>query len=113
MFRRLAPLIACLAFVPGCSPVDTGDATVRWGVGLTGSCSGASLERVRVELATSDGFVVGPELGLEIAVDHLLIPIWLRMFYRPWTRATNDPSSREIDVEDYVLGFGTGIHAYF
>ena len=46
-------------------------------------------------------------------MDHLLIPIWLRMFYRPWTRATNDPSSREIDVEDYVLGFGTGIHAYF
>lgn len=58
MFRRLAPLIACLAFVPGCSPVDTGDATVRWGVGLTGSCSGASLERVRVELATTDGIVV-------------------------------------------------------
>jgi len=77
MSRRLAPLIACLAFVPGCSAVETGDATVRWGVGLTGSCSAASLERVRVELTTTDGIVVGrQDEYCETAVTHFYdIPV--------------------------------------
>lgn len=62
---------------------------------------------------TADGFVIGPELGLEIAADHVLIPIWFRLFYRPWALETSDAPNRELDVEDIVLAFGTGLHAYF
>ena len=57
MLIRLAPLVACVALLPGCSPSETGDLTVRWGVGLTGSCTGASLRHVVTELESSYGVV--------------------------------------------------------
>jgi hypothetical protein len=62
---------------------------------------------------TADGLVVGPELGIEIAADRLLIPVWLRFFYRPWS--LDDACTPDVthEAEDFVLAFGTGIHAFF
>jgi hypothetical protein len=62
---------------------------------------------------TADGFLVGPEAGLEIAVDHVLIPIWFRVFYRPWSLEPNGAPDEAIDIGDITFGFGTGLHAYF
>jgi hypothetical protein len=64
---------------------------------------------------TADGFVVAGEVGLEIAVEHIVIPIWLRPIYRPWTLETEIPetSTPDADLSDVVLAFGTGIMAYF
>ncbi|MBN1771772.1 MAG: HEAT repeat domain-containing protein [Deltaproteobacteria bacterium] len=76
----------------------------------TGPMDAPSEDRVT---ATADGLVVGPEVGLEIAVDHVLIPIWLRVFYRPWSLTTSDAPNLELDVGDVLLGFGTGLHVYF
>jgi hypothetical protein len=61
MWKRLAPLILCAAFIPGCTPSGTGDATVRWSVGLTGSCTGASLGVVVARLETTEGILVARE----------------------------------------------------
>ena len=58
MLKRLAPLLALSAFLPGCSPEGTGDADVQWSVGLTGSCSQASLGYVTAWLETRDGILV-------------------------------------------------------
>jgi hypothetical protein len=50
------------------------------------------------EKTTSDGLVVGPEVALEVAVDHVFIPIWLRLLYRPWTRTGEDTADGGFDV---------------
>ncbi|MBI5488899.1 MAG: hypothetical protein HY905_16315 [Deltaproteobacteria bacterium] len=57
MLIRLAPFVACAALLPACGPAETGDLTVRWGVGLTGTCTGASLRHVVTELESSYGVV--------------------------------------------------------
>ncbi len=58
MHKRFAPFLALLAFLPGCAPEGTGDAEVQWSVGLTGSCSQASLASVAARLETLDGTLV-------------------------------------------------------
>ncbi len=63
--------------------------------------------------ATADGFLVGPEAGLEIAVDHVLIPIWFRVFYRAWNLEPNGAPEDAVDIGDVTFGFGTGVHVYF
>ncbi|NMC72369.1 MAG: HEAT repeat domain-containing protein [Myxococcales bacterium] len=62
---------------------------------------------------SADGLVVGPELGIEIAADHLLIPVWLRFFYHPWSLDDSNTPDLAHDADDFVLAFGTGIHAFF
>jgi hypothetical protein len=58
MWKKLAALVTCTVFVSGCEPTGTGDVSVLWAVGLTGSCSDASLERVAARLETTDGILV-------------------------------------------------------
>ncbi len=64
---------------------------------------------------TIDGFVVAGEFGFEIAVDHIVVPIWLRPTYRPWSEEAEGAgtTTAETEVSDFVLGFGTGILGYF
>ncbi|MBI5500765.1 MAG: hypothetical protein HY907_11025 [Deltaproteobacteria bacterium] len=68
MLIRLAPFIACVAVLSGCGPTETGDLTVRWGVGLTGTCTGASLRRVVTELTGSYGVVERRDEGCDTGV---------------------------------------------
>lgn len=58
MLTRLVPLAVLTLFVPGCEPSGTGDVTVRWSVGLTGSCSTARLLRMRAFVETREGYEV-------------------------------------------------------
>jgi len=60
MWKRLGVLVLvlCTAFIPGCEPSGTGDVSVRWAVGLTGSCSEASLDYVVARLETDEGILV-------------------------------------------------------
>jgi hypothetical protein len=58
MALRLALLIGCTALIPGCAPSGSGDVSVRWSVGLTGSCGGAGLDLVVARLETDDGVLV-------------------------------------------------------
>jgi hypothetical protein len=61
MPKRLALLVATCVFVPGCDSPGTGDVTIGWAVGLTGSCEAADLNRVVATLTTGDGVVVARE----------------------------------------------------
>jgi hypothetical protein len=61
MWKRLTTLITCTLFVPGCEPTGTGDVNVQWAVGLSGSCSEASLGVVVARLETTDGILVARE----------------------------------------------------
>jgi hypothetical protein len=60
MWKGLAVLVlaVCTAFIPGCAPSGTGDVSVHWAVGLTGSCSSASLDYVVARLETDEGVLV-------------------------------------------------------
>lgn len=58
MHKRVLPFLVLTAFLPGCAPEGTGDAEVQWSVGLTGSCSQASLGYVVARLETRDGILV-------------------------------------------------------
>jgi hypothetical protein len=64
-------------------------------------------------LSSADGLLVGPELGIEVAVDHVLIPIWLRFLYRSWSLDDAGTPNVSDDLEDYAVTFGTGLHTYF
>jgi hypothetical protein len=50
------------SFLPGCSEVPgTGNATIRWGIGLVGSCDEAGISTVTVALADGSGDVVAAQ----------------------------------------------------
>jgi len=58
----LATLLCWLAFLPGCDdPGGTGDAVVRWGIGLLGSCGAAGVETVSVTLEDGNRTTVARE----------------------------------------------------
>jgi hypothetical protein len=63
----------------------------------------------------ADGFVLAGEVGFEIAVDNIVVPVWVRPTYRPWKLTEEDSGgeSDEMDAEDFVLGFGVGVGSYF
>jgi hypothetical protein len=49
-------------FLPGCSDVPgTGDASIRWGIGLVGSCSEAGLSTVTVTLEDGSGGIIAAQ----------------------------------------------------
>jgi hypothetical protein len=78
-------------------------------------CLYDSVCEVVAETATADGFVFSGEFGFEIAVEHIVIPIWLRPTYRPWSVdvEVEGHDATTSDLSDVVLSFGTGIMAYF